>query len=1028
MATLYSDHNLYFRMAPVDPTNWDLGLKALQYKQGQYDTNKLKVDTLVQQYLSTDIIKPEAKQRFADNIRGLINEVNAAGQTDFSDPNITNRIMSHIGQALDEPTLNAISISKQFRNNEAFLQELQQKKPELYSSINHQDMYNRKQTNGQSFNDWISDGNATSVFQGQLKYTPFVDVDKKVNDMVLSLMKQNGNTEIEIPAPQFEGDTRTRKVKISGLDKNQLKSIVQYGLSTEDYQQLSVNSRAKYNWYSTPQDIERLQQDANNYTQGQLNIVDSNISDLEIRLAQTSESDSNYSTLAYDLQTEKINKENYTKLDQNLKTALTQNQFDAAAFQVYSSEFENSTVNRFLPLYRETFLGYGVDAYAKDKRDFDFNVSKEKQRQFERTQDAETKRLEQQALQQGQILTIDNPNELESFDAYNNIQTENNKLAETAVNTSRQYINELQTIIDNPSSTEIDRLTEASLLTSSYRLKIQADLVSKHGLNRANQMMSGKDLNTLMQDYDPNASLFAMVIDSVGGTALKTAISQDGTTNYANIIKTSSSNYNYANAELQRLENEAKKVLEGEFGIQSLNAISNGNYEGFVTYEDGTTKVVNLKTLLSNDDVLDANGRPKPGKSLSDSKYRNQVERSFLAGQIMRDPAILIRNGEYPSGQRDKIERLAMSFGEPNAILQNTTGTTMWGEDIGNVFSSVEPVVVDPNSKTGKYLQFVKDNYRDNRLFWQPDVSLAGDGAFASTYYGNKDFRDTEVWKTGVKRIHGNLPSSKTLSVDSKSSEGNTLVRLINSQSDAGGAKANPDNPIIIQKSGDNEYQLFQQVTTKEGTATQPMGKFSKQIIQQNVPSLSQRINWEQQKVIYDREATYNRPIKSKPIKYWTEYTPTRNANEVLGGDVTLTAMLKAPSAIAYLGTNFPDVTLMTNEVDPQLPQKLQNAINSSSRYTIQAKIENDGLGDVGVMELYDTQKRKVVYRKEERGIDRLDDIKPMIDQTPQVLYTQMLQDIITENYRSNISNQMFQVTKQPIYTEAYQAIFNTQQ
>lgn len=1027
MATPFSNPNLYFSIAPVDPTNWDTAFKALQYKQGQYDANKLKVDTIVQQYLSTDIIKPEVKQKFAQNINNLISEINAVGRTDFSDPDIANRVVAHIGQALDEPTLNAIAVSKQVRQQEGFLQELQQKKPNLYSNINHQDMYRRKGADGKSFNDWLQDGDANSVYRGSLQYMPFVDVDKKVNDTIMQLMKQNGNDTIELLDPTDPQGLRTIKKKISGLSEDQLRQIVQFSVtSPEDLEQLALNARARYNWYETPDDIERLKNDTENLVSPQLTKVSADIAEIEIKLKTTPEDSPLYTNLTQQLQERKNDRTYYTQLSSNLQSALSQEQFDVAASQVYNVAFSKSVVNKFLPLYKETFLGYGVDEYGKDQRDFNFNLQKEQTRQAERAEDIERKQLELEAQQQGQILVVDSPQTLTPQDFEGNIAAENSRLAETAISTGKAYLNNLESTLDNQQSDSATR-DEAGKILQAYRYRLQSDLQTKHGLSESIRLMEGKSLSELMDEFDPTATTFSSIIDNLGGVELRTAISDDGTTNYASILKSSTSDYNYSTKQLDELEKQARKEVEDVDQTELLKAISDGDYK-YVSIKDGQQK--DLKQQLKTEGILSNNGAIGNNK-LSQSKVSKDVEATFVATELLESITVGSRGSLVFSGrQLDNLKRLESILGDTGAITStqvfgNSVGGNVIMDAMGNLIDSGNKgfYQVDPNSKVGKYLTAVNNSYTNAIAPWQSNQNIASDGKFKANYYGAKDYRTTNTWIKGIERIHGNLPSTKTLSVDSKSTEGQVLVRWINSNP-VGGAKANPDFPIIIQPAGENEYQLFQQVTEDGSTTAMPMGKISKNMILTNIPSLAQRINWEQQKVIYDRSTTQNNPIKTKPIKYWAEYTPLDNANEITGGDPSLRAMLRQSDALEFISRSTQEVIGMAQTVDTELPTKLNNAINNSSNYIIQAKVDNRGLGDYVVLDLYDTKANKIVYTQKIEGKDYIDDIKPMLDQTPQILYTRMLQNIIAENYNRNITNPMFQINGQAYYTDAYKAIF----
>lgn len=1022
MATPYSDPNLYFRLAPVQSVNWDLAFKALEYKQGQYDTNKLRVDTMLQNYLSTDIIKPEAKQRFVDNIQNLVNEINATGRTDFSDKNITNRVMAHIGQALDAPTVSAIAASKQYRQQEAFLQELQTKKHDLYSSINHRDMYERKGPDGRSFNDWLYDGDATSTYSGTLQYTPYVNLDKKIDDVVMKLMKQNGDEEIEIPDPTDPTGVRTLKYKVNGLSENQLRQIVEYSLtSPEDQAQLEINARASYNWFKNPEDRIRVQEDLTNFITPKLTNINASLKETELKLSTVQEGSELHKKLNDDITILKNNRDYYSKLQTELTASASEEQFDRAASQIFKARYSDAMVNKYAPIYKEQFVGYGVDEYGKWKTEFDFEVQKENARRAEALEKAERERAEKEAASQSQIVAVGNPlvpEEIDSLDS--EIRDEQAKLAETVIQTSKKYFKELEYIVN--SGTDEEKVKEASDLMQAYRDRLQTDLQNKHGLNESIELMSDKSLEELMTLYDENGSLFAQVVKDSGGIALKTAVGRDGT-NYVETINTASSEFMYRSRELTRIENEARAELYNEDQTPLLQEISSGQYQFFT--EDG--RVLDLKQELIKEEILDANGNPVEGAKLSDSKWAKDIERTFAAQQL----GVYASSLAFPQSEMSYVSQIAGSIGENiNEISTPTDVSVAPG-------GSVRGVRIDPNSKTGQFLRNVGMNTQDRTwlgaMFGSPKTSLVGDGRFSSLFYGNKDYRKTQKYRDDIKKLYGNLETSKSISVSSQSPEGKFLIQLANSNTreDIGAGTINESLPVILNKNSDGTIVLTQkQVITKDKeqvVEVKNLGTYTQAEISQ-FPSLINRINWEQQKVIYTREAVQDAPITTDNISYWSDSTPIYNANSVLGNDPVAKRTLKSDDAVLFIYENSPaEIQQMIQSVDPDLPQGVRRAIDKSSNYKIKATIKNEGLGDFVYLELIDTKnKNQVIYSTRQESMSNLDGIMKLLQNTPQVLYTTMLSDIIKENYNRNLQLTSYGAPAE--FTVAYKKLFETQQ
>src|SRR5690606_16466600 len=105
-------------------------------------------------------------------------------------------------------------------------------------------------------------------------------------------------------------------------------------------------------------------------------------------------------------------------------------------------------------------------------------------------------------------------------------------------------------------------------------------------------------------------------------------------------------------------------------------------------------------------------------------------------------------------------------------------------------------------------------------------------------------------------------------------------------------------------------------------------------------PSLINRINWEQQKVVYNREAVQDAPIVTDNISYWSEETPIYNANSILGNDPITKRTLKAEDAILFIYEDSQEeVQQMIQSIDPNLPQGVKRAVNKASNYKISATI-----------------------------------------------------------------------------------------
>lgn len=991
MATPYSDPNLYFRLAPVQSVNWDLAFKALEYKQGQYDTNKLRVDTMLQNYLTTDIIKPEAKQRFVNNIQNLVNEINATGRTDFSDKNITNRVMAHIGQALDAPTVSAIAASKQYRQQEAFLQELISKKPDLYHRNNHEDMYRAKGPgNTGSFYDWLYDGDATSTYSGTLQYTPYIDLDKKENDIVMGMMKLHKDTVVDIPDPNIPG--RTIKKKISGLTREELRGIAENMFSQEDMQQLAINQRAAYGWFETPESIQLLRENAQRYYKGVEDIQDAKITELQLKLQQAVPGTSKYQEIEREIEVYTDAKNNTIRTLEDINTTNSIEQLGNYATRLGREQYTQRIVDKYSPMYRELTIGYGVDEYYKWSQEHDIKLRKE-QRELE-------EKAAKEAGSMGVIpVTTDLPDVLGmESEILKGLDTQREVIQGSAT----EYLRNLEDIQTNPNDFTDQQKKEADNISKLYLRSLREE-ATKLGVN----VDFSKPLSEIAKEIDPNGQVLYGVVTSAGGLQLTTGVDR----NQKNIILdfiTSVDQFNVGHKEISELEKQAREELYTEDQTPLLQEVSSGQYQFFT--EDG--RALDLKQELIKEGILDANGNPVEGAKLSNSKWAKDIERSFLAGKIMRraDGRDALTYGLYDT----ELTTIASSFGE--SINDITETQEVWAGGQSGATTTIRRV--NPNSKTGQYLLNAENNYQDRTwagaIFGSPKTSLAGDGKFSSLFYGNKDYRDTEIYKQGIERLYGNLETSREIFITSD----NPLMKdgrfrsLLESKGilTTGG----DDTQVYLRKINDNEIEVSQ--TQKVGSGSDAttervnFGVFNTYEIASAAPQVLERLNMDakQPQYTFDRVGTSVQKT-TFDVNFWNDDVPSQTVWAITSrlGSPEDEHKIKSQTAVrAILSPEVdPDLyaaisDMVTRGVDSGLVTRLPQVLENSDKFQIQARLQPNNIGGYYTeVSLVDKVTNSTVYQTALPTEQDLDKVKFKIDHVPQVLFYDIVTSIIKDNY-----------------------------
>jgi hypothetical protein len=152
--------------------------QALAYKQQKYDANYDKLQNFYQNMANVDFVKEEDRQAFFNKLNNLRDDVDKFGMGDLSQTGVSENIMSHIGQAADEKTLNGYYGTLAIRKIQ---KEAEKAKEKGTFDIKN---YNFSMREAAS---WLNDGTAGSEYKGGSSYIPFVDMYKEANKIVKDL-------------------------------------------------------------------------------------------------------------------------------------------------------------------------------------------------------------------------------------------------------------------------------------------------------------------------------------------------------------------------------------------------------------------------------------------------------------------------------------------------------------------------------------------------------------------------------------------------------------------------------------------------------------------------------------------------------------------------------------------------------------------------------------------------------------------------------------------------------------------------
>ena len=223
----------------IQPYNIDLIAKGLSFKQGQYDAADAKIRSKITEIEGMDLMKAEDKQHLLNNLKSMLGDINAVG-------------------ALDDKVMNAYASTKEIRNFQQKMQEMEAK------GVKEGGYHPDNMAYAMRFvSDYLNDGKVGSKLSdyGSLVYRPFVDVNKKV-DEILDQLKGRGDGMIETVGP--DGVTMIKK-DMNSMTPEEVMNLVSAHLTPDMQEQLKITTWAKMGGGKTPESQAFYQQQLGNY-------------------------------------------------------------------------------------------------------------------------------------------------------------------------------------------------------------------------------------------------------------------------------------------------------------------------------------------------------------------------------------------------------------------------------------------------------------------------------------------------------------------------------------------------------------------------------------------------------------------------------------------------------------------------------------------------------------------------------------------------------------------------------------------
>lgn len=221
------------RQGWIDPTDQDFTLKALMFKQQKYDANQAKVQSIVDKYQSLQLARGVDRDYLNSRLREVVDSVNTLGPQDLSQNSITSSITNHIGQVLDNNVMTAVQETAKIRTYQDEVNQIKEKKPELYNQLN--ESYGMAPAQAYMQNTEVG-----AKIQGNLTYNPYQDVEGEVNKFLFDVQKNSKDGVSMMPDPNNPG--QMIQVTLNGKSANELRQIAMGYIGNRYDNQIRINT------------------------------------------------------------------------------------------------------------------------------------------------------------------------------------------------------------------------------------------------------------------------------------------------------------------------------------------------------------------------------------------------------------------------------------------------------------------------------------------------------------------------------------------------------------------------------------------------------------------------------------------------------------------------------------------------------------------------------------------------------------------------------------------------------------------
>lgn len=214
-----------------------LALQALEYKQKKYDANTIKIEQTLNQFgiKMNQLAREEDREYLYQRVNKLMSGIEGLKGADLGKRSVTQGIIGHIGQALDERVVKQLGIAQNIQDYQTAA--MAAKEEGDFSTTNYQ-------TGLRMAEYYAYMNNERDDLKGSLTYTPYNAYRKEYSEAVTSFMKTQEDRTIEV----IGGNGRVKEVTVSNLSKTELRNYLPQFLTQKNINQMRIEGAAMFNY------------------------------------------------------------------------------------------------------------------------------------------------------------------------------------------------------------------------------------------------------------------------------------------------------------------------------------------------------------------------------------------------------------------------------------------------------------------------------------------------------------------------------------------------------------------------------------------------------------------------------------------------------------------------------------------------------------------------------------------------------------------------------------------------------------